>query len=324
MTKMKFLGIIDLKNIEEFNIREIEYYLGELEIYENRMTEETFSRLMKTNFKIDHEMDIDEIKTKFYPPINLINEFCEFIYNHYGTYSAVDKYFIDFNNEIYGLEFLKQKKIALQNFNYLYNCIKITVPDVIHKSKSFAGIENTISEGKLFKVYMEAITHKKELATTANITAFLGNNIKHYDDLFFEKDEVKSTISLMSISKILSQLNDRFRFEKDEYFTGHFGNSFIYEEYKHIFNSADACYFTNKYLTNIEDLTPSYVYALYEFLIKTELIRKNDAKFMDFIDSEHGLKITKIHNYDNKKENLNHTAKLQDIKNLWENFIQQD
>jgi hypothetical protein len=315
---MRFFEKIKKNEIENFTIDEIENYLGENEIYENRISDETLSKLMSVNFVLD----FNDVETKFYPSLNLINEFCEFIYNHYNIHSLVDKYFIDFNNEVYGLEFIEQKKIALEYFNDLYNTLKIETPDLIHKSKSFTGIENTISEGKLFKVYMEVQKLKKDLTTTINITPFLVGDINHYDESFLKKEDVLSTINFISISKILSQLNDRFKFEKDKYFTGYFSDSQLYEEYKHIFNSTEVCHFTNKYLKNIENLIPSHVYAVYDFLNKKELIKKNDAKFMDFIESEYGLKITKIHNYDKKQENFNHRKKLNYIENLWEIFNQ--
>lgn len=317
---MKYFGILKEKDLTGFSIVEIENYLLEIEAYENNFTDETIQKM----FIRDFELEFDEIDTTYRPTLSLINEFIEFLFEKYQLTIFLDKYFIDFNNEIYGLELIEQKKIALNEFNNWYDKLNIETPDIINKSKSVNGIEKTLSEGKLYKVYLDLLKLKSQITITENILPFLIGDSDFYDYDFLKKESITETLNFNSISKILSQLNDRFCFEKDKYFTGYFSDSFIYEEYKNIFNSVEICHFTNQYLRSIEDLLPSHIYALYEFLNEHNMIKKSETKFIEFVFKEYKLRLSKIHNYNNKKENLKHNDKKEYIENLWKSFSKKE
>ncbi|TDE07838.1 hypothetical protein [Flavobacterium sandaracinum] len=320
---MKYYGILDpeeINKIEDLTIGDIENVLHEKDIYHNVFSQETFEKLLKVNFTPDFE-EI-EIKTQFVPPIDLINEFNDFIYNTYKHkfIKSKSQYFTDFNETFYGYEYFDLRKVALEEFNEIYKSLNILQVSMVAESISVNGISHTHSTGKLFKLHTYHHQVKKKLATTENLTSYLTGDSSYYDATFFsESVETQDAMYIELMAQILVEINDKYQFEEDLYYSKKTSEAFKYKDFDTIFKNLKSYRFTNSTLVNYKNLKRSHIESLYQVLLEFDLITDNKKNFIDFIKDQYKFKLTKIATFI-PKENLQNDKRVGALRQRWLNF----
>lgn len=290
---MKYFGIVNTEDIVGLSVEEIRYFLLEKEIYDNFLTEETFEKLMTSNF----EFGSVEIKQEPIPSLELIDEFNDFISKIYKgkLFDTTYNYFTEFNETFYGLDHNDLKKVALSDFNKIYTNLEILHVTLVTETTSENGIRHTHTTGKLFKLYYFQQEIKKSMATTENLINFLTGNKAFYDDDFFEQHvEIRDAVHLESIKQILVEINDKFNFEDDIYYSKKLSQQFKFKDYNHIFTNLKSYRFTNDMIRKFRKLKRSYIESLYQVLVELDLIKDHKENFCAFIYEEYKFKVTKI------------------------------
>lgn len=314
---MSYFGIIKKEEIEDLSIEEIKYLLLEKDIYHNTLTEDTFEKLHDADFKFD----LVEIKTEPTPPLGLIHEFNEFIYKTYlqNVISSKFNYFADFNETFYGLEYSDLRKIALSDFNEMYKNLNITHVTLVDERVSVDGTNQTHTTGKIFKLYYFQQEIKKIIASTENLINYLTGNLEFYSPEFYDETiEIQDGVHLESIKQILVEINDKFNFEEDIYYSKKVSNAFKFNDYNHIFKTLKAYQFTDKMINSFKKLRRAYFESLYQVLLEFDLIIDHKENFMEFIKDEYKFIVLKITTF-KAKQNLQNDKRVKLLTQEWEN-----
>jgi hypothetical protein len=314
---MEYFGIINKEEIEDLSIEEIRYLLLEKNIYENTLTEDTFEKLHEVNFKFD----LVEIKTEPSPPLELIHEFNEFIYKtyHQNVIGSKFSYFADFNENFYGLEESDLRKIALSDFNEIYRNLKIMQVTLIDERVNNNGISHTHTTGKLFKLYYHQQQVKKLMASTENLVNYLIGDLSFYNSTFYEKNiEIRNGVHLEIAKQILVEINDKYSFEEDFYYSKKVSEGFKYKDYDYIFKNLKAYQYTNIMIHNFKSLKRTYIESLYQVLLQFDLIVDHKENFIAFIKDEYKFIIPKITTF-KSNQNVQNDKRVKLLTQEWIN-----
>lgn len=312
---MKYFGIIKKEEIENFSIDEIENYLGENEIYDNGLSDEILSKLINVNFALD----FNDVETKFYPSLNLINEFCEFIYKTYCKYVLDIKYsyFFDFYEEFYGYEDSDLRKIALSDFNEMFEKLNIIHVTLIDERISTDNISHTYTTGKLFKLYFHQQNIKKQMATTENLVSYLIGELPFYNKEFYDQNiEIRNAVHLEIVKQILVEINDKYDFEEDIYYSKKVSDALKFKDYNNIFKTLQAYQFTNKIISSFKKLKRTYIESLYQVLLEFDLIENHKENFIAFIKEEYKFILPKITTF-SPKQNIQNDKRVSLLIKEW-------
>ena len=223
------------------------------------------------------------------------------------------KYFSEFEENSFGLETLDKKKIAIKDFKVFYSKVKGLEGDLLERKKSENGIEHvTIINRFLFlKGRQNAI--KGEVASTKKeyIFEYLNGNENYFKkDTLLKMEEMKEIVEFESNLKILTALNDQFKFEEDLQFNNLSLLKDRFQKYQHVFRSFDVFVYTHKKIKSFTSKKPSNIDSLYAALSDLQFIKHHKTNFINYINQEHQIKLTKINSYA-KATNLKHEERLQ-------------
>ncbi len=311
---MSYFGIIKKEEIEGLTKDELEEYLEQNNCYDTIFSNKILEKIINS-ISFD-ESDFDEMlqETVFQPKIDLINEFYFFIYNHYKEKIINNKYnfFLELEEKCFGLIELEKRKIALSHFNSIYKNLEINLIDIIGEVKTENEyIHTELLTDKIFKIYMNQLSFKKNICTNENIINFLIGNIEFYNNDFYDENiEIKNTVYFEMIVQILIELNHKNNFHEDKYFNNNFYNECKFEDNKEIFTKVFGYEFTKYIVQTSTSLNKAEIESLYEVLISQDLVHKRTKeKFQEFVYYEFKLKISKIitHQY---KANWEHDARV--------------
>jgi hypothetical protein len=312
---MEYFGIMNKEEIDQLSIEEIKHLLLEKDIYDNTFTEETFKKLLEVDFKLDFA----ETKTEPTPPLELIHEFNQFIYKTYrqNVRSSKFHYFANFNETFYGLEYSDLRKIALSDFNEIYKHLNISHLTLVHERVSIDGINKTHTTGKIFKLYYFQEEIKKSMASTENLINYLTGNLEFYSKEFYEETiEIQDGVHLESIKQILVEINDKFNFEEDIYYSKKVNSALKYKDYNYIFKTLKAYQFTDKMTNNFKTLKRTYFESLYQVLLEFDLIEDHKENFIAFIKDEYRFIVPKITTFI-PKQNLQNDKRVELLTQEW-------
>lgn len=314
---MKYFGVINREDIVGLSVEETRCFLLEKNIYDNFLTEETFEKL----FEADFEFGSIEIKQQPLPSPELVNEFNDFISKIYRgkLFDTTYNYFAEFNEAFYGLDYNDLRKIALSDFNEIYANLQIVHLTLVDERISANGISHTHTTGKLFKLYYFQQNIKKSMATTENLINYLTGNKAFYDDTFFEQNaEIRDAVHLESIKQILVEINDKFNFEDDLYYSKKVSEAFKFKDYNYIFKNLKSYQFTNKMIKNCKKLKRNYIESLYQVLLEFDLITDHKENFIAFIENEYRFTVSKITTFA-LKQNIQNDKRVKLLTQEWEN-----
>ncbi|SEB07019.1 hypothetical protein SAMN05443667_12013 [Flavobacterium gillisiae] len=126
-----------------------------------------------------------------------------------------------------------------------------------------------------------------------------------------------------ALKQVAVELNARFGFENDLYFTNKVDDAINFNKYRHIFTKLESYQFTNLQFKSFADKRKAQTDSLYEVLIKKELITDNKTKFIDFLQSEYNFKPAIINSFA-KKINYEHNERVLKISDAWDEFAKKN
>lgn len=260
-----------------------------------------------------HLLDLSEIKA---PIEELKLEFYSYVLEK--NQREIDNYFylffIDFDDSVFGMEYIEQKNIALHVFKDIYNNIgikQIAFPQ-IEISKN--GIENSKEMNRFLKLKGRRSGICSELSTYESLIAYLGGDEAYFKSVKFKED--KSLLAMLDFEKqlkVLISLNDRYQFLQDTVFSklGKLKDS--YELYKNLFISFDVYVYANNFIEELTENKPSNIDSLHQALLELNLIIPKKETFINYINRVHNIPITKVRNYA-RDINRSHDFRLVKIK----------
>lgn len=250
---------------------------------------------------------------KLKPNKDVLREYYDFVIRQF-EFEIMNKFvnfFNEFNDKIYGLEKLEQKKIGLQYFNELYDQVDVKNVRLLRKEISDTGVVQfkNINRFENLKYRQDGI--KQNIATLDNVIEFLIGNKEFFNNELLENNTYfNKAINFEYILRVLVSLNDRHHFEEDLFFSDLGILKAIFENYTHIFYAFEVFVFVHK---KIKDLKPSEIESLYEALLQLDLIGGKTSYFINYLNKEHGLKTTKIRRY-GSKINREHDFRVKNYK----------
>lgn len=310
---MRYFGIINKEEIEEYSIGSTEIYLAEKNCYNKCLSEEVLEKIIiQTNFDKSYSKEI-EVEFEYKPDIKLLNEFYSLIFKIY-KYKFINlkyNYFLNFEKETFGFEDSEKRLCALKDFNEIFNSVNPDVIEFIGEKKLENGtLQTEIYSNKMYKLYMYQLRLKQVVGTTTNMINFLTGNKDFYDDIFYaDCIDIQKVANLGVILEILIELNNRYNFEDDKYFTGKFARECKFQDYEHVFKSLLGYEFTNEIFNTNDTINKATVESLYEVLTSQDLIYDHKENFIEFVFFEYKLKMSKIISY-SYKENWDHDVRV--------------
>nr|WP_315161122.1 hypothetical protein [uncultured Flavobacterium sp.] len=201
-----------------------------------------FMKLLSTHLKNDlypylyigekNKIDLNNLlinegkNIKLEPTKILLDDFYESIIICYRL-KIIDIKFIffeNFNEEIFGLDFNTQKSIALKHYKKIYKSIfedNITyMPDDDYGSYDFENDFLKV-ENKLKIVACNKIKYQHKLATINPFFEYLTGDKSIFTKAFYKKNVIviEDTLKYEAKKMIMIELNNKFKFEEDFYFT---------------------------------------------------------------------------------------------------------
>lgn len=287
--------------------------LVDLGLYQN------FTSLGLKSEKILDLTKLNEIisyKTKINPSYELIDEF--YLFFRTINLARIDKDFLffskDFEEEVFGMEYADQRKVALKYFKYNFSRVTPKGVSLGFKSISESGLEGfkMLNRFEFLKGSRKAIS--TTLGTNQNLKAYLIGDQKCFESDEFKKQEIfTKAFEFESTLKILLSLNDMFQFEEDTAFSNLGILKERYEKYKNVFLDFDVFSWIQKKIQSFIDNKPSNIDSLHQALLESLLVSEKKKCFIDYVNQEHNMSITKIRHY-GRGENLSHDFRLKKFK----------
>lgn len=249
------------------------------------------------------------------PSQEFMDEFYEYVLEIYQI--DIDNYFYlffkDFNNRVFGMEYQDQKVIALEAFREIYDSIDIKV-DFVNKEISKNGIENAKEFNRFLKLKAMRSGICSTIAHYENLIPYLSGDEVYFKSSKFKEDEIfLKMLNFESQLKVLVSLNDRYQFIEDIAFSKLAKLKGAYQVYRNLFVSFDVFRFTNNFIEELIENHPSNIDSLHQSLLELNLISPKKEDFINYVNREHNIPITKVRNYP-RESNRSHDFRLQKIK----------
>jgi hypothetical protein len=247
------------------------------------------------------------------PTKEFVNEFYEYAILKIFKNKILEfklEFFKKFNDTIYGLINKKQKQIALNSFNVIYKEVYEDVISSFDNKTSQNGIEHTLNYGKLRNLYHQYEAYKYNV-----LQKISGNNYLIGEETFFTHDnlfnnyDIRRELEFEIQLQIMVELNDRFDFEEDIYFTKKRLLKNLFEQNGHIFHDFETYKFTHNKIESFGAQRKAISESLYAALIKNKLIVDNRAKFIEYLLDIHKIKVSKLRQHI-KKQNYEHNNRV--------------
>jgi len=308
-------------------------YFGSIDINKfNALQKEAQTQYLisRKMFKIINSYPVDGIDSKLVlqkitmsqklkPCQDVLRAYYDFVLGQYDfeITNRFVNFFNDFNDKIYGLEIIEQKKIGLHYFNELYAQVDIKAAQFIRKEISGTGViqVKNMNRFQYLKYRQDAI--KENIATLDNVIEYLFGNKAYFNmDLLGNDTYINKAVEFEYILKVLVSLNDRYNFEDDLFFSDKGVLKSMFEKHTNIFYDFEVFVFVDK---KIKDLKPSQIDSLYEALLQLDLIGGKKSDFIDYLNQEHGNKTKKIRKYD-LQINREHDFRVKSFKRELQKF----
>jgi hypothetical protein len=310
---MKYFGIFNPDTLE----------LSDLEI-ENLMLEKgLLEKIVTTNPGVIKEgalnFTITDNIIEIVPTKEHNDEYYDFIIDLYNLEIKAIKLPIlsKFNDAIFGLEQNEQKVIALQCFKKIYNTIYKEVLTIQEEKMNDDGVFHTHNYNKLKMLYFQWQANKNNLASTRTSLHYLvGDKNTYIESNFIENEIVQEVLFFEAQKQVLVELNSRFGFEDDYYFTNKLQDNISYKKYDFIFKSLKAYQFTNAKIRSFKYDEKAYSVSLYQVLLNHDLIVSKKSKFKEFMNSEYGFFPAEILTYE-EKINRAHDERVKQFSEDW-------
>lgn len=255
------------------------------------------------------------------PNTELKDEFYKYILELYQL--EIDNYFYiffrDFNDRIFGMEHLEQKVIARDIFREIYDSVNVKV-DFVKREVSRNGIENAKEFNRFLKLKAMRSGICSTIANYENLIPYLSGDEVYFKSSKFKEDE--TFLKLLYFEKqlkILISLNDRYQFVEDIAFSKLGKLKDAYQLYRNLFVSFEIFVWVEDKIGGFIEDKPSHIESLYQSLLDLDLVSGTKKIFIDYVNQEHKMKLTKIRNY-SEKNNRKHDFRVQKFREELQNL----
>jgi len=313
----KYFGILENKNLNLLAEEDQLKFMIENELF--YLSNSYSIGLTTTEIKINEENQTIELK----PTQVVINSFYSFLKEELSRdiNQQFLSFFNDYNDRVYGLSNKQQRKIALKHFNKLFKKIKVLNASFVKTVKDDNGIEKVKNMNRFDFLKGRQNGQKKQLATTENILEFLNGKKDYFkNEQFINKPSTKQFIEFEANLKILISLNGQYKFEEDFHFTDLAKLKNQFANFGDTFKSFDIFIFTHKKIQSFTKSKMAYITSLYDALFEMNLVSNNKANFLNYLNLEHQLELTKL-KYFEPEENKQHDQRVLQFKLELQEYI---
>ncbi|MFK5878437.1 MAG: hypothetical protein QM478_02955 [Flavobacteriaceae bacterium] len=260
----------------------------------------------KSIYKAKHNgseyfLDLGKVKTVLELSNATIEAFYSYILEKHDQKIKANfvTFFRDFSETVFGLEKAEQRKIALQYFKEIYAQINNPSVDLFSRKKAKGLVEEVNVINRFEKLYHMRKGKKINLCSLSVAIEYFYGNDEYLSSLdFINQDSYTDAINFELGLKVLVNLNDRYHFEDDLYFSEYGALKKTFENYQHIFHSIEVFEFTHKKIQSFKDKAPAHITSLYDALNQMNLIHKKKSAFITYVNAEYGKGITSMKFYE--------------------------
>src|SRR5690606_11123824 len=296
---MEYLGCIKKSDFDKLNNKEKDTFLLKNGFFSNQ-------ELISLDHGVEHFMNNELVSSKmqFIAVPELIDDFYDFLLARYDRLiiPLYSNLMTDLNDDIYGLEYKEQKKIALNNFNDSYGLFDMYQFHGLNTDLS-NDIINISQVERFGMIYLNRLNRKNRISTRKFIIEFLVGNVKYFNEkLYLEDDLILEFVALEANILFLQNVNNIFNFEIDRYFSQYAKLSELYENYTHIFNSVNVFIKVYETIKELKVKIPVNIVSLYETLIELDLIIDNKTDFKAYLLNVHNIELANIPKKDDEDD----------------------
>ena len=300
----KYFGVLNNEKVTNLEVE------GLLDFY---IVNELF--YVSQSYSID-KIEIENPKIDLKPTQEVLNAFYDYLTKELSRNinQQFMHFFSDFNDKIYGLGNKEQQKIALKQFNKLYKKIKVLEVSFVKREKDANGIEQVQNMNRFDFLKGRQMAEKQQIATTENILEFLNGNVAYFkSEQFYNNPNTKKFIAFEATLKILISLNGQYKFEEDFHFTNLAKLKNLYNKYRNTFSTFEVFIYAHKKIQSLTEIKIAHITSLHDALTEMKLIQNNNNSFLNYINLEHQIKLTKLKFYE-PEQNKQHNQRVQEYK----------
>jgi len=304
---MEYLGCIKKSDFDKLNNKEKDTFLLKNGFFSNQ-------ELISLDHGVEHFMNNELVSSKmqFIAVPELIDDFYDFLLARYDRLiiPLYSNLMTDLNDDIYGLEYKEQKKIALNYFNDSYGLFDMYQFHGLNTDLS-NDIINISQVERFGMIYLNRLNRKNRISTRKFIIEFLVGNVKYFNEkLYLEDDLILEFVALEANILFLQNVNNIFNFEIDRYFSQYAKLSELYENYTHIFNSVNVFIKVYETIKELKVKIPVNIVSLYETLIELDLIIDNKTDFKAYLLNVHNIELANIPKKDDEDDFTPHKKRV--------------
>lgn len=228
------------------------------------------------------------------------------------------EFYKTFKDEIFGLDFQDQRKIALKYYKEIYKNICVEETNFVDNIKAKEINDNT-NLSKLDVIFKQKIIYKDNLIPIAKLIFNLLDEKKFTKNFKLKFTIIDEILNYEIWKQIMVELNNEFDFEEDLFSTDGINDRATYEKYSHIFNSYEAYCFTKIKIDSFKTYPKAKSVALYQMLADYYLIKENHDNYKNYIETEFGFRPSKIVKYE-EKIRPSYDNRIKEYKEDWVNM----
>ena len=217
------------------------------------------------------------------------------------------------------MEHLEQKVIARDIFREIYDSVNVKV-DLIKREVSKNGIENAKEFNRFLKLKAMRSGICSTIANYENLIPYLSGDEAYFKSSKFKEDETfLKMLNFESQLKVLVSLNDRYQFMEDIAFSKLGKLKDTYKCYQNLFISFEVFVWVKDKIDSFIEEKPSHIESLYQSLLDLDLVSGTKKIFIDYVNQEHKMELTKIRNY-SEKNNRKHDFRVKKFREELQNL----
>jgi hypothetical protein len=309
----------EIENKIKFKSREseIKYLLIEKDIFEVSYISD------ELNFSIDYTKEdfqnitFEDFEGEINIPIILSLKTYNIIWEIF-KYRVKDKktnFFNHFMKITYGLNYEERKKIALSEFNKIFESFEFENFEEPFEIRTSENIK-TFMPTPLFQLFKKRQSIINSLDYHVYLPYLFGEIDLYKLKKYQNSDEFNELLTFQSDLEILLELNDKFNFETDVYFN----NFYYFKLYSitqlHCIKEIEPLAFCLCKLFEYDEIKATDVESMYSFLLNNFFIGKK-TDFLNIVNSNFKTNFKKIRDYET---NLNHDYRVKKIHQDWKKF----
>jgi hypothetical protein len=303
-----YFGAIAQPDFFEWDEKRQNLYLLELGLFNISYSISTRATTdLKIPGKISVTVPLSDQNKKYICNTQLANSIYHRVLNTYGAY--LKNYTIIFNTQLtdltFGLDTTEIKRFALKEFNTIYKNLN---PGTL----AINGRFEVLSQRRQYLI--RKISEEREI-----VMAHLTGKEDFFNVTLYESNQyLQSVIEFEGTLEILLDLNKRYEFETDKFFSG---STLLSDKYSALDNPSFDIHvfqFIDNYINSITKHHFVHVVSLFYFLKTPKLIKETADQFRAQINQLYPLNIGKLKLADSSA--VKHKGRMELLKKKWGDF----